>query len=96
MTVHPVRINGTVIGARQTYNYLRDMQTRIIKFIVSHSSVDEGRLTELMTRPDEMATDVGSILDGSEAVKVGLIDRVGGLSDAIAELRRMIGDGVKR
>ena len=90
MTVHPVRINGTVIGARQTYNYLRDMQSRIIKFIVSHSSVDERRLTELMTRPDEMATDVGSILDGGEAVSVGLIDRVGGLSDAIAELRRII------
>lgn len=90
MTVHPVRINGTVIGARQTYNYLRDMQSRIVKFIVSHSLVDEDTLTELMTRPDEMATDIGSILDGGEAVKIGLIDRVGGLSDAISELKRMI------
>lgn len=90
MTVHPVRINGTVIGARQTYNYLYDMQSRIIRFIVAHSSVDEKTLTDLMTRPDEMATDIGSILDGEDAVRVGLIDRVGGLSDAIAELRKMI------
>ena len=90
MTVHPVRISGTVIGSQQTYNYFRDMQSRIVKFIVSHSSVSEKKLTELMTRPDEMATDVGSILDGGEAVKIGLIDKIGGLSDAIAELREMI------
>ncbi len=91
MTVHPVRISGTVIGSQQTYNYLRDMQSRIVKFIVSHSSVSEERLTELMTRPDEMATDIGSILEGKDAVNVGLIDKIGGLADAIAELRSMIG-----
>ena len=90
MTVHPVRINGTVIGSQQTYNYLRDMQERIVKFIVSHSHISEKRLNEFMTRPDEMATDIGTILDGDEAVKAGLIDRIGGLSDAVAELRRMI------
>ena len=90
MTVHPVRISGTVIGSQQTYNYLRDMQGRIVKFIVSHSKVNEDKLTDLMTRPDEMATDIGSILDGDEAVRVGLIDRIGGLSDAIDELQKMI------
>lgn len=90
MTVHPVRINGTVIGARQTYNYLHDMQSRIVSFIVSHSKIDEKTLNELMTRPDEMATDIGSVLDGDEAVRVGLIDRIGGLSDALRELRKMI------
>ena len=90
MTVHPVRISGTVIGSQQTYNYLRDMQSRIVKFVVSHSRISEKRLTEFMTRPDEMATDIGSILDGDEAVKAGLIDRIGGLADAIDELRRMI------
>ena len=90
MTVHPVRINGTVIGSQQTYNYLRDMQERIVKFIVSHSHISEKRLNEFMTRPDEMATDIGTLLDGDEAVKAGLIDRIGGLSDAVAELRRMI------
>lgn len=94
MTVHPVRISGTVIGSQQTYNCLRDMQGRIVKFIVSHSKVSEEKLTELMTRPDEMATDIGSILDGDEAVSVGLIDRIGGLSDAMAELRRLIDEGV--
>jgi len=90
MTVHPVRINGTVIGSQQTYNYFRDMQSRIVKFVVSHSHISEKKLTELMSRPDEMATDIGSILDGDEAVRVGLIDRIGGLSDAISELRRLI------
>ena len=95
MTVHPVRISGTVIGSRQTYNYLRDMQARIVKFIVSHSRVSEQALTELMTRPDEMATDIGTILNGDEAVRVGLIDRMGGLSDAVAELKTLIGHGGK-
>ena len=90
MTVHPVRINGLVIGSRQTFNYFHDMQERIVKFIVSHSAVSEKKLNELMTRPDEMATDIGSILDGNQAVGIGLIDRVGGLSDALEELRRMI------
>ena len=92
MTVHPVRINGLVIGSQQTFNYFRDMQARIIKFIVSHSAISERKLTELMTRPDEMANDIGSILDGNSAVSLGLIDKVGGLSDALDELRRMIKD----
>lgn len=90
MTVHPVRINGTVIGSQQTYNYLHDMQSRIVKFIVAHSSVQEDTLNELMTCPDDMATDIGTILDGRDAVDVGLIDRIGGLSDAIRELKKMI------
>jgi ATP-dependent protease ClpP protease subunit len=90
MTIHPVRVNGLVIGVEQTYNYFKDMQARIVRFIVSHSRIDEKKLSELMTRPDEMATDIGSILDGEEAVRIGLIDKIGGLSDAIAELRRMI------
>ena len=57
MTVHPVRINGLVIGVQQTYNYFREMQNRIVRFIVSHSNISEEKLNELMTRPDEMATD---------------------------------------
>lgn len=90
MTVHPVRVNGLVIGARQTFNYFRDMQNRIVKFVVSHSGITEEKLCELMMRPDEMATDIGSVVDGCEAARLGLIDEVGGLSDALAALKAMI------
>ena len=90
MTIHPVRISGTVLGVPQTFRYFTDMQQRIVRFIVEHSHIKEDKLTELMLRPDELATDVGSIVEGSEAVKLGLIDRVGGLEEALAELRSMI------
>ena len=89
MTIHPVRVNGLVIGVEQTYNYFKDMQDRIVRFIVSHSGIDEKKLSELMTRPDEMANDIGTIVEGKEAVSLGLIDKVGGLSDALEELRKM-------
>ena len=89
MTIHPVRVNGLVIGVQQTYNYFREMQNRIVKFIVSHSNISEDKVNELMTRPDEMANDIGTIVEGSEAVKLGLIDEVGGLSDALEALRKM-------
>ena len=92
MTVHPVRINGTVIGVSQTYNYFRDMQNRITGFVTSHSSIPEEKFTELLTRPDEIANDVGTILSGKEAVEVGLIGSLGGLDAALAELRKMIKD----
>ena len=95
MTVHPVRVNGLVIGARQTFNYFRDMQNRIVKFVVSHSHISEDKLNELMTRPDEMATDIGTVVDGQEAARLGLIDEVGGLSDAMDALRGMIKRGKK-
>jgi ATP-dependent protease ClpP protease subunit len=90
MTLHPVRISGTVIGAPQTYRYFHDMQERILAFIASHSKANRDTLYQLMMRPDEIANDVGSILDGEEAVKVGLIDEVGGLDAALACLKDMI------
>ena len=90
MTLHPVRISGTVIGAPQTYRYFHDMQERILAFIASHSKADRDTLYQLMMRPDEIANDVGSILDGEEAVKLGLIDEVGGLDAALACLKDMI------
>ncbi len=90
MTLHPVRISGTVIGAPQTYRYFHDMQERILAFIASNSKADRDTLYRLMMRPDEIANDVGSILDGEEAVKVGLIDEVGGLDAALACLKNMI------
>lgn len=84
MTLHPVRINGLVLGAPQTFNYFEEMQRRIIRFICSHSNASPEKILELMMRPDELATDIGSIIDGSEAVKYGIIDSIGGLSDALA------------
>ncbi len=90
MTIHPVRINGLVVGVPQTFHYFNEMQKRIIKFICDHSHAEPARVRELMMRPDEIATDVGSIIDGDEAVRQGIIDEVGGLSDALAALRQMI------
>jgi ATP-dependent protease ClpP protease subunit len=93
MTIHPVRISGTVLGVPQTFRYFTDMQQRIVRFIVDHSHISEEKLTELLLRPDELATDVGSIVEGDEAVRIGLIDEVGGLDAALASLRGMIKAG---
>lgn len=90
MTIHPVRITGLVVGVPQTFHYFNEMQKRIIKFICDHSKADPDRVRELMMRPDEIATDVGSIIDGDEAVRYGIIDQIGGLSDAMDALREMI------
>ena len=90
MTIHPVRINGLVVGAPQTFRYFQEMQKRIVKFICDHSKASPDKINELMMRPDDMATDVGSIIDGDEAVKYGVIDAVGGLDDALGALRKMI------
>ncbi len=90
MTIHPVRINGLVVGVPQTFNYFREMQKRIIRFICDHSRATPEKIQELMMRPDEMATDVGSIIDGEEAVRYGIIDEVGGLDAALGALQDMI------
>lgn len=90
MTIHPVRINGLVVGVPQTFHYFNEMQKRIIRFICQHSGADPDQIRDLMMRPDELATDIGSIIDGDEAVRYGIIDRVGGLSDALDALREMI------
>ncbi len=89
MTVHPVRVSGTVIGAPQTYRYFHDMQARILTFICEHSGIDRGVLESLMMKADEMSNDIGSVLEGTEAVKLGLIDEVGGLNRALDALRAM-------
>ncbi len=89
MTIHPVRINGLVIGVPQTFKYFDEMQKRIIAFICGHSKASEEKIRELMMCPDELATDMGSIIDGDQAVEYGIIDRVGGLSDALNALKEM-------
>lgn len=92
MTLHPVRVNGLVLGVPQTFRYFEEMQNRIVKFICEHSKATPETLRELMMCPDELATDIGSIVDGQEAVRYGIIDEVGGLSDALDALRRMINE----
>ena len=89
MTLHPVRLNGLVIGVPQQFSYFQKMQERILKFITDHSRADKKTLSKLMMCTDEMTTDVGSIIDGDTAVDIGLIDAIGSLSDALGELRRM-------
>ncbi len=90
MTIHPVRMTGLVVGVPQTFRYFEHMQERILRFIAEHSRADIDHLRALMMKPDEIATDVGSIIDGSEAVDAGIIDRIGGLSDALDALREQI------
>ena len=90
MTLHPVRISGTVIGAPQTYRYFHDMQDRILTFIAGHSRADRDTLAAMMMKPDQIANDVGTILNGEDAVRIGLIDEVGGLDEALACLKDMI------
>ena len=87
MTIHPVRTTGLVLGIPQAFDYLNKMQDRIIKFIVDHSSVTENTLRHMMTRTDVLVNDIGSILNGYEACDCGLIDEVGGVSDALKYLK---------
>ena len=91
MTIHPVRISGTVVGVPQSFRYMSEMQARIVEFICGHSHAKPERIHELMMRPDQIATDCGSIIEGREAVEIGLIDEVGGLDRALAALRAMAG-----
>ena len=91
MTIHPVRITGVVIGAPQTYNYFSRIQDRIARFVTRNSRIKEKKFLELMLNTGELAADVGSVIDGEEAVKLGLIDQLGGLSDALAYLHGEIG-----
>ena len=83
MTIHPVRMNGTVIAAPQTFNYFERIQERIVSFVSKNSRISEKKFLDLMLKTGEMAADVGSVIYGEEAVNLGLIDRIGGLSDAL-------------
>lgn len=90
MTVHPVRMNGTVLGVPQTLSYFEKMQDRIVKFVENNSKISESEFRNLMMKTGELIMDVGSVLDGEEAVSCGLIDELGGLSDALEFLNYAI------
>lgn len=90
MTIHPVRMSGTVIAAPQTYSYFQRLQERIVAFVAGHSQITGEKFQSLMLQKDDMAADVGSVIYGEEAVRLGLIDQVGGLSDGLQCLYRQI------
>lgn len=90
MTIHPIRLNGLVIGVPQTFEYLDKMQERVIRFVMNHSKVTENTFKELMFKTGELTRDIGTTVIGSDAVKHGLIDSVGGVGEAIRKLNSLI------
>ncbi len=90
MTVHPVRVNGLILGAPQSFEYLRRMQERILDFVVGHSRISSDKLGELMQGRHDMATDIGTILGAEEAVATGLMDEVGSYHRALELLKEQI------
>ena len=96
MTIHPVRISGLVVGVPQSFRYMSEMQKRIVNFICDHSKATPDKIQELMMRPDQLATDCGSVIEGQEAVKYGIIDEVGGLDCALSYLRSLCQKNAKK
>ncbi len=90
MTIHPIRTNGFVIGVPQTFRYFQKMQERITNFIVNNSNVNRDALLQYMYDTDEIANDVGTVLNGEEVVEIGLINEIGGFSTAMSVLRSLI------
>ncbi len=90
MTVHPVRMTGLVLGVPQTLSYFERMQDRITGFVTRNSKISAAKFRELMMKKDELVMDVGSVVDGETAVKLGLIDELGGLSEAVSALYELI------
>lgn len=89
MTIHPIRLTGLVIGVPQTYEYLDKMQDRVVKFVIEHSNISEAHFRELMFRTGDLARDIGTVLVGHDAVDCGLVDEVGGLSEALSKLHEL-------
>lgn len=95
MTIHPVRMNGLVLGIPQTLSYFDKMQERIVKFVTSNSKISPERFRQLMMNKDELVMDVGTVLDGQAAVDEGLIDSLGGVADVIDALYQLIEEETK-
>jgi ATP-dependent protease ClpP protease subunit len=96
MTIHPVRMNGLVLGIPQTLSYFDKMQERIVKFVTSNSKISPERFRQLMMNKDELVMDVGTVLDGQAAVDEGLIDSLGGVADVIDALYQLIEEEPKK
>jgi len=96
MTIHPVRTSGTIIAAPQTYQYFERLQERIVRFVTKHSNITRERFLALMMDTQDLASDVGSVLYGEEAVACGLVGRLGGLSDALEALYALIEEKKKK
>ncbi len=92
MTIHPIRLNGLIIGVPQTFEYLEKMQERVVRFVTSHSQVSEETFKDLMFRTGELTRDIGTTVIGQEAVRHGLINAVGGIGEALRELNRRIAE----
>ncbi|REE94479.1 ATP-dependent protease ClpP protease subunit [Paenibacillus taihuensis] len=90
MTIHPIRLNGLVIGVPQTFEYLDKMQERVVRFVTSHSNITEEKFKELMFKTGELTRDIGTTVIGTDAVKHGLIDEVGGIGQALRHLNLFI------
>lgn len=90
MTIHPVRMNGLVIGVPQTFEYMEKMQERVLNFVTANSDVDEEKLKDLMFAKGNLTRDIGTNVIGDDAVKYGLINEVGGVSQAIKKLNEMV------
>ncbi|ATW24220.1 ClpP family protease [Candidatus Formimonas warabiya] len=90
MTIHPIRLTGLVIGVQQSFDYLDKMQDRVIHFITLNSKISEDSLRKLMMTTGELARDIGTVIVGKEAVKLGLMDAVGGVGEAIRKLNELM------
>lgn len=89
MTVHPIRLTGLMLGVPQSFEYLDKMQERIVRFVGAHSNISEDKFREIMLKTGELANDIGTVLVGEDAVNLGLIDEVGGLSQAVAKVKQL-------
>lgn len=90
MVIHPVRLNGTIIGVPQSFEYFEQIQNRIIDFVTGHCNISRERLRELLSETEFLTKDIGSVLVGDETVKEGIINQVGGIHDALCKLHEMI------
>lgn len=95
MIVHPIRMNGLIIGVPQTFEYFNKMQERIIEFIVRTSKISKEKLKEFMLQSDELLNDMGTILIGKQAVESGIINEVGGVKEALDKLNNLIDEKQK-
>lgn len=93
MTVHPIRTTGTTITAPQTFEQMYKLQDRLISFVTKHSGIKEKKLREMMLDPGNISNDMGTVLFGEEAVECGLINKTGGLSDAISHINSLVESG---